>query len=53
VPASDPDLLDEEAHEALAAGEVERLDAGGNPRREVTDPDPEAILAQELAACRD
>src|SRR5438876_3853107 len=52
LPAGDAYMVDDEAHELLALSEVELVDAGAGPSREVADPLAQPVVGGELAALR-
>jgi hypothetical protein len=53
MPSHDAYFFDDEAHKALAAREVEGVDAGRGPGSEVCHPAAQAVLGGELGACRE
>ena len=50
LPASNVDPFDEEAHEALALGEVEGVEGGRNPGGEAVDALAKLVAGRELLA---
>jgi hypothetical protein len=52
VPAGDVDFFDDEAEQGLFLGEVEGVDHGQDPGREVADAAAELVVAGQLLALR-
>src|SRR5437660_5831839 len=52
LPAGDAYMVDDEAHELLALSEVELVDAGSGPTREVADTLAQPVVGGELVALR-